>query len=74
MKHLSETGFYAGRRLCGATDGESVHAMYAPFNRPGFRANCCPECLKIWAVEAYDAGEEMPDYIKDIRTANNVAV
>lgn len=68
MKHLSETGLNAGRRFCLATDGESVHGIYAPLQNPVFRANCCAKCLKVWANEAYDQDDEMPDYIKEIRT------
>lgn len=67
MIHLSETGLNAGRRLCLATDDESVHAMYAPLQKPEFRATVCPVCLKVWAMEAYDEGDEMPEYIKEIR-------
>jgi hypothetical protein len=67
MMHLSETGLYAGRRFCGATNGESVHAIYAPFEKPEFRANCCASCMSIWANEAYADDDEMPDYIKEYR-------
>ena len=45
--HLSVTGFEAGRRLCLATDGRSVHAAYAPLDKEPFRTACCPECLKF---------------------------
>lgn len=48
--HLSETGFNAGRRLCLSTQEKSVHAAYAPLHRQEFRAGCCPECLKVWAL------------------------
>lgn len=65
--HLSETGFNAGRRLCESMEGRSVHAMYAPLANPVFRAKCCPACLKVWANQAYDEGDEMPDYIRELR-------
>jgi hypothetical protein len=67
MIHLSETGFHAGRRLCLATGGESVHAAYAPLANPVFRLKCCQACLKVWAEEAYDEGDEMPAYIVTLR-------
>lgn len=67
MKHLSETGLHAGRRLCLAKDGESIHAMYAPLQNPDFRATVCPACLGIWAYEAYDDGDDMPEYIVKAR-------
>jgi hypothetical protein len=68
--HLSEAGLHAGRRLCGAArdDGNrSVHAIYAPLQRPEFRATVCQACLYVWAVEAYDEGESVPDYIAEVR-------
>lgn len=70
--HLSETGANAGRRLCGAPrvdDNRSVHAMYAPLQNPTFLASVCRECLKIWAVEAYDEGDEIPQYLLPFRDA-----
>lgn len=68
--HLSETGLRAGHRFCGAArDGasRSVHAMYAPLQNPEFRATVCDACLTTWAIEAYDDGETMPDYIAEAR-------
>jgi hypothetical protein len=41
--------------------------MYAPLHKPEFRAVCCQKCLKVWATEAYDNGDEMPNYIEKIR-------
>lgn len=76
MTHLSETGFHAGRRLCLAPrDGQSdsVHAMHAPLHNPEFRKQVCPECLKVWANEAYDDADEMPDYIREIRNQSKVS-
>jgi hypothetical protein len=69
--HLSETGVHAGRRLCLAPadqSSRSVHAAYAPLYREEFRALVCAVCLKVWADEAYEPGEEMPDYIAAART------
>jgi hypothetical protein len=74
MIHLTETGYHAGRRLCltDRNDGaRNVHAAYAPLDNPEFRANLCPHCLKVWALEAYEDGDVMPDYIESIR--NEVA-
>jgi len=68
--HLSETGLHAGRRFCRAArdDGtRSVHAMYAPLQKPEFRATVCEACLTIWALEAYDDGETIPEYIAQLR-------
>lgn len=70
--HLSETGANAGRRLCGAPradDNRSVHAIYAPLQNPTFLASVCHECLKIWAAEAYDEGDEIPQYLVPFRHA-----
>lgn len=68
--HLTETGYNAGRRLCltDRQDGErNVHAMHSPLHNPEFRAQTCPHCLKVWALEAYDADDDMPDYIRELR-------
>lgn len=69
--HLSETGLHAGRRFCGNSNREekSIHATYAPLEILAFREKACPECLKIWALEAYEDGDDMPAYIQEIRTA-----
>lgn len=70
MIHLTETGINAGRRLClsDRNDGQrNVHAMYAPLNDPAFRKQCCPHCLNIWANEAYDDGDEMPEWVTEER-------
>ena len=72
MIHITETGFHAGRRLCltPRDDGaQNVHASYASLRNPAYRANCCGACLKTWAVEAYDDGDDMPDYITALRAA-----
>lgn len=53
--HLSETGYYAGRRLCLAQDGQSVHAVYAPLHKEEYRQRVCPECLKSYAIYGYDS-------------------
>jgi len=71
MIHLTETGFYAGRRLCptDCTDGDTtVHAVYAPLNRDEFRAKCCAHCLIVWAREAYEDGDDMPEWVRIART------
>lgn len=74
--HLSETGLNAGRRFCGAArdDGNrSVHAVYAPLDALEFRTTVCEACLKIWALEAYDEGSSMPEYIAEIRASHKAA-
>lgn len=68
--HLTESGFHAGRRLCmtDRSDGQqNVHAAYAPLHLKDFRRDCCHTCLSIWANEAYDSTDDMPDYIAAIR-------
>jgi hypothetical protein len=74
MIHLTETGFHAGRRLCltprHQDDGSfNVHAAYAPLRDSDFRDDCCAACLKTWANEAYDVGDDMPGYITALRAA-----
>lgn len=74
--HLSETGLHAGRRFCGAArdDGNrSVHGIYAPLHAPEFRKEVCDACLTIWANEAYDDGDEMPDYVVEARQKHKAA-
>lgn len=72
-KHLSETGFHAGRRLCLSSEGESIHAIYAPLSNPAFRSMCCQQCLKVWALEAYVDSDEMPQWVIDMRHASNAS-
>jgi hypothetical protein len=70
MIHLTETGYNAGRRFCltDRHDGQrNVHAAHAPLHLADFRRDTCQQCLKIWAMEAYEDGDDMPDYIRDIR-------
>jgi len=72
--HLSETGYHTGRRLCLARDGQSVHAVYAPLHKEEYRQKVCPACLKIYALEAYEDGDEMPDWVQKIRSEHQQAV
>ena len=70
MMHLSFTGVDAGVRLCGeprTPDTQSVHAVYAPLHKPEFRQTCCPKCLGVWAVEAYEDEDEMPTWVWEMR-------
>jgi hypothetical protein len=56
--HLTFTGIHAGATLCGSErspQGAYAHAAYAPLGYPAFRAECCPECLRIWEGEAVDS-------------------
>ena len=72
MIHLTETGYHAGRRLCLTDrndDAQNVHAAYAPLNNREFRAKVCPDCLRVWVSEAYDDGDDMPDWVEDAREA-----
>jgi len=74
--HLSETGVHAGRRLCLAPADESsrsVHAIYAPLHNPTFRETVCQKCLTVWAIEAYELGDDMPNYIAKVRAAAELA-
>jgi hypothetical protein len=74
--HLSETGLHAGRRLCLAPKDQSsrsVHAMYAPLNNPTFLASVCEKCLHVWALEAYDDSDEIPEYLVEARAAAKLA-
>ena len=71
MIHLTETGFHAGRPLCGVAREdatEKVHAVYSPLNNPSFRAQVCPDCLRVWALEAYEDGDEMPEWVQEMRS------
>lgn len=70
MIHLTEQGTNAGRRLCltNRSDGSrNVHAAQAPLHLIDFRRDTCQQCLRIWAEEAYDERDEMPDYIRALR-------
>ena len=76
LVHLSETGFHAGRRLCLAPKDQSsrsVHAVYAPLHNPTFLASVCAQCLQVWALEAYDDEDEIPDYLVKPRAAAKLA-
>jgi hypothetical protein len=76
LVHLSETGLHAGRRLCLAPkdhSSRSVHAIYAPLSNPTFLATVCEKCLHVWALEAYDDGENIPDYLVEPRAAAKLA-
>lgn len=71
MIHLTYTGPNAGRILCEApreSNGEYAHATYCPLDNPAFRAKVCPECLKTWALYAYDDQDDMPDWVRELRS------
>lgn len=70
--HLSDTGSRSGIRLCASTDNKSVHAVYAPLDKPEFRSVCCPTCMRVWANDAYEDGDEMPHWIVQIRLSTNI--
>ena len=72
MIHLTYTGFYAGKLLCGKArkpDDTHAHAVYAPLQKDEYRATVCPECLKYYALDAYDDSDTdvMPDWVKTTR-------
>ena len=72
MIHLTETGYNAGRLFCLNTmqaDDSKAHGSYAPLHLADFRSKCCKDCLKVWADEAYDDGDEMPEWVADMRKA-----
>lgn len=72
LVHLSETGLHVGRRLCLAPKDQysrSVHAIYAPLSNPTFLATVCEKCLYVWALEAYDDGDDIPEYLVEPRAA-----
>jgi hypothetical protein len=76
LVHLSETGLHSGLRLCLAPKDQSsrsVHAMYAPLHNPTFLATVCEKCLHVWALEAYEDGEDIPDYLVEARAAAKLA-
>lgn len=59
MIHLTMTGYYAGRVLCGARkdnpDDTFAHAMYwHDFNHP----DLCKECKDIWEDDTEDDNNE----------------
>ena len=66
--HLTLTGFYAGRTLCGSErEGEELHASFAPLDKEEFRATVCPNCLREYAL-SYDDDEldDAPDWVVEI--------
>ena len=70
MTHLTYTGPSAGQTLCGATreaSGQYAHATYCPLDNPDYRVKVCPECLKTWAVYAYDDDDDMAAWVQALR-------
>ena len=70
MIHLTETGYNAGRLFCLSQmhhDDTKAHGAYAPLHLSDFRAKCCTECLKVWANEAYEDGDDMPQWVIETR-------
>jgi hypothetical protein len=58
VRHLSETGPGAARRLCGARGGEAYHAGYLPKASiaAGEHAGetLCPACCEVWFTDGDD--------------------
>ncbi len=74
MIHLTLTGYHAGVPYCNTDRAQAreagdtmVHGIYAPLHKPEYRARCCPACLQVWADEAYDDTDEMPDWVRELR-------
>jgi len=64
VKHLTYTGFDAGRPLCGAPRdlaGVYEHAVYARMDTRERINSFCSGCLATWLSYAYD-GEDLPDW------------
>lgn len=64
MKHLTYTGFDAGKPLCGAprnSSGSYEHAVYARLDSRERINGFCKSCLATWLAYAFD-GEPLPDW------------
>lgn len=73
MIHLTHTGFYAGHLLCGKPreNGEHAHAVYAPLHKLEYRQKVCPDCLRVYARDAYDeTDDDMPEWVQALREVN----
>lgn len=71
MLHLTHTGFYAGRPICGAErspEDRHIHAVYAPLDNAELRGQVCPDCLKVW-TNSYDDDEPAPDWVRAMKAA-----
>lgn len=71
MIHLTETGYNAGRLFClsqMSDEDTKAHGAYAPLHLASFRDKCCQSCLKVWADEAYDADDDMPEWVSKMRS------
>ena len=66
--HLTLTGFYASRTLCGSErEGEEVHASFAPLHKEEFRQKVCSNCLKEYALSYEDDElDDAPDWCLEI--------
>lgn len=70
--HLTLTGPLAGQTLCGVSRKDAAesghllnHAQWAPLVRDDYRAQCCRECLLVWA-ESYDESEQRPEWATEL--------
>lgn len=68
LRHLTLTGFHAGKTLCGQPRGsEQVHAVYAPLHREEFRADTCKDCLREYALSfELDELPGAPEWVRKI--------
>ena len=59
LDHISLTGFYAGTRLCGSTDGTSCHIPYVrDVDAWAGEHIACEECRRILAESASEEEAE----------------
>lgn len=64
MKHLTHTGFYAGKPLCGAareSSSDYEHAIYAKFDTRERIDSFCKGCLATWLAFGY-VDDDLPDW------------
>ena len=61
--HLTLTGYYAGRTLCGI-DREDARAKGHTFSHAAYTSDervdspaCCPRCREVWRDDSEDEGE-----------------
>jgi hypothetical protein len=64
MKHLTHTGYFAGKPLCGAARESSEvceHAVYVRLESRERIKSFCNGCLATWLAFAYD-GDDLPNW------------
>tara|TARA_R110001583_G_scaffold7411_12_gene36762 strand:+ start:1468 stop:1653 length:186 start_codon:yes stop_codon:yes gene_type:complete len=61
MRHITLTGYYAGRTVCGAPkdiEGDDTYAHVGDWLDNPDLSHVCPDCLEVWDSVAED--EETP--------------